>query len=232
MIYQSNLTAPDLAPYFPSLLVKPRPWSMGHDVPSDAEVEPDCGFLLHDEAAILHACAKRAGGSWVDIGSRFGWSSHAINCHEVGFIVSIDPLYKSDDYKLLSRVSLPGVRSSVNAGTSDEFFAVCGEWTFDGFMIDGNHDSPFPLNDAKNAAAHLKETGVIIFHDFWGRPIREGVEYLMDNGFSCRIYNTPNGMAVCWRGNFQPPDHVADPTIDWKRVRRGRAPEFNFARCV
>lgn len=101
-----------------------------------------------------------------------------------------------------------------------------------GFMIDGDHDSPQPLNDARGALAHLADTGVIVFHDFWGKPIRDGVEYLIEQGLKCRVYNTPAGMAVCWRGDFTPPDHVADPAIDWAQVRASRAPEWNFSRCV
>lgn len=259
MIYQSNLPQPDLSPYFYDLDIRVRPWSLGHSVPSDATYEPECCFMTFDEGAILMECARRIGGDWLDVGARVGWSTAHITMAGVKSVGGIDPCFANEMMlsKFLGQASCrehTGPPPKVNCGayyhratmhssppipyTFEEVLKA--EWNpsfynktlYDGFMIDGNHDSPFPLNDAKNAAAHLKETGVIIFHDFWGRPIREGVEHLMDNGFACRIYNTPNGMAVCWRRNFQPPDHVADPAIDWKRVRRGRAPEFDFARCV
>ena len=46
MIYRSNLTAPDLAPQFK--LRNPPMTMLGHDVPSDPDFLPDCGYLTHD----------------------------------------------------------------------------------------------------------------------------------------------------------------------------------------
>jgi hypothetical protein len=62
MIYRSNPVAPDLTPFFK--LKEPAMQMMGHDVPSDPDFDPNCGFLTHDEAAILFACASscRNGG--------------------------------------------------------------------------------------------------------------------------------------------------------------------------
>jgi hypothetical protein len=117
--------------------------------------------------------------------------------------------------------------------TSDDYFlGLSDQFVYDGVVVDANHDAPCPLNDARNALDHLRESGVIVFHDFWGRPIREGVEYLIKVGLKCRIYDTPAGMAVCWRGDFEPVTHIPDPPINWAKVRRERAPEFNFGIIV
>jgi hypothetical protein len=102
-----------------------------------------------------------------------------------------------------------------------------------GAVVDGDHCSPHPCRDAVNAETHLMDTGVIIFHDFIGRPVQEGVEYLMGEGFNCRVYWTPHMVACCWRGDFTPPDYVRDPQINWEAWRaRHHAKEVPVARGV
>jgi hypothetical protein len=249
MIYRSNIEAPDLQSQFAATTIcKVRPWSMGHDVMSDAVYEPECGFMLHDEAAILYECSRRVKGTWVDIGSRLGWSYAHIRkagCEVIG----VDPAYKADpfldrfeeniktfggDYRIYGDTSTAFFEKGIQVEEQDGTVASlqAGGKQFDGICIDGNHDAPEPLNDARNALAHLKETGVIILHDFWGQPVRDAVNFLIDAGLKCRIYSTPNGMAVCWRGDFEAPDHNPDPAINWAEVRSGRAPEFDFSRTV
>ena len=80
-IYRSNLTAPDLSPYF-SLCPQVRQ-IMGHDAPSDPDFDPDCTYLTHDEAAILYSIAKAWPGSWVDIGARLGWTGATLFCRQL-----------------------------------------------------------------------------------------------------------------------------------------------------
>lgn len=117
---------------------------------------------------------------------------------------------------------------------SDEFFRM--KFTaepgpsFSGITIDGDHDAPQPLRDAMNAAAVIADTGVILLHDGTGRPVREAVEYLMANGFKARPYFTPHLVFVCWRGAFEPPQHVPDPTIK-ALMLDGRNADFDFTRC-
>lgn len=106
--------------------------------------------------------------------------------------------------------------------------------TFDGMVIDADHDPPQPLNDATGCLHVAKRRSVIVFHDFWGEPIRAGVRLLVREGWGCRVYMTPNGVAVLWRGfdNTPVPGHIPDPKIDWAEVRRTRAPEFDWSVCV
>ena len=233
MRYRSNLKAPDLRPHFEATTEwRVRDWSMGHDIPSDKLYEPECGFLSDDEAAILYNVAQ-PGQIWTDIGSRMAWSTAHIALRTDATVLGVDHAYFKR--AILGRALQNGNAADIDAGfsakTAAEYFAETENMDLDGFMIDGDHDAPQPLNDARGALAHLAETGVIVFHDFWGRPIREGVEYLLEQGLKCRVYNTPAGMAVCWRGDFAPPDHVPDPEIDWVHVRVSRAGEFDFGRC-
>lgn len=244
MIYRSNLTAPDLAPQFKHAVSRPLPYSLGHDVLSDWSDRPaddpifglykGCGFLTHDEAAILYQTAKRTGGQWVDIGCHTGWTAS----HEVAAgckVTAVDNMFCVAEFATRFAANTHAFRLSIliASASSDDYFAkISDQFTYDGFMIDGNHDAPCPLFDAQNSLAHLKETGVIVFHDFWGRPIRQAVEFLIGAGLKCRIYDTPAGMAVCWRGDFTPVDHIPDPAIRWRTVREERAPEFDFGRTV
>lgn len=235
MIYRSNLSAPNLETHFAATTIcKPRPWSMGHSVMSDADYDPDCCFLTHDEAAILTWCARPfLSQPWGDIGARFGWTSKHINWVTNAPVICVDPHFNVPRLAQRFKQNTGFPTAWMRYCTAEQFlqsFSAPGPY-FGGFMIDGDHDSPQPLNDARGALSHLAPTGVIVFHDFWGKPIRDAAQYLIDQGMGCRTYDTPAGMAVCWRGDFAPPDHVPDPAIDWAQVRRSRAPEFDFERC-
>jgi len=237
MIYRSNLSAPDLAPHFDFTICEPRHWSMGHDAISDRDFEPNCTFMLHDEAAILYSIAARMGGRWADIGARLGWTAAhlaAAGCS----VEAIDPELAQQPFfaRFTRNLRQCGLLGSVTSSalTSDEYFGTHfqggDDGELDGACIDGNHDAPHPQRDAQLAAVNLADNGVIVFHDFWGKPIRDGVDCLLGMGFKARVYDTPNGMAACWIGNFTPPDHIPDPAIDWVNVRRSRARDFDFSR--
>ena len=230
MIYRSNLTAPDLTPRFK--LRKPAIQLHGHDMPSDPDFLPNCGYWTHDEAAILYTVACQVGGRWLDIGSRLGWTSaHILAAPMVKECQSVDPEYAvGGDFLRRAVEQCPAIIPI--ALTSQKFMSWCG-MTFDGFVIDGCHDAPEPVKDAAQAW-RLAASGdsVILFHDFWGQPVQDGVTFLMERGWKCRIYNTPNGVALCWRGGkFVPPDHAADPLVKWHHVRAA-VKEFDFKACL
>ncbi len=232
MIYRSNLTCPDLTGRFK--LKDPPLTIMGHDMPSDPDYEPGCGYWTHDEGAILFHVAQRVKGTWLDIGSRFGWTGAHIIAGGADDVWGLDPMYADTHRLQRARASCPGLFPLTL--TSEEFFkrnpAFSGNCYFSGVVIDGNHDSPEPLRDAISAAA--MDPLVIAFHDFQGPPVQDAVEELMQYGWACRVYDTPNGVAVCWHPDraFTPPDHVPDPAINWAVVRESRSPFFNYARCV
>lgn len=243
LIYRSNLSAPDLQPAFKHVHCRPMGHSMGHDVLSDfADRSADdflglyknCGFWTHDEAAILYNIASQVQGEWVDIGAHTGWTgSHeaVAGCD----VTAVDNMFAVPDFHERFRENTEGLKIRAFMGTSNQFFKQCdrmkGEGPFDGVVIDGDHCSPCPWDDAGNARRHLKEDGVILFHDFIGRPVREGVERLQDFGFKCKVYWTPHMIACCWRGDLTPPDHVRDPGIDWDSVKRGMS-DFDFEACA
>jgi hypothetical protein len=244
LIYRSNLIGPDLQGDFKHVHCRPMGHSMGHDVLSDFADRPagdplglykNCGFWTHDEAAILFNIAKQLPGYWLDIGAHTGWTaSHqaAAGC-EVFAVDNMLAVREFAERFQENTFSLGWI--STFAGTSNEFFAKVATYEmppiFSGIVIDGDHCHPCPMQDAENAYHRLDETGVILFHDFIGRPVRAGVQYLLDRGFKCRVYWTPHMVACCWRGDFQPPDHVRDPLIDWGSVQRSMS-DFDFARCA
>lgn len=242
MIYRSNLVAPDFTAAFPYLDVRPMPHSFGHSVPSDwSDKKTDdpvfglyknCGMLTHDEAAILYNIAQQKVGPWLDIGSHSGWSTVHLGKTAIG----IDPMYGVPEFLERAKSNLRRAEGFplkawgtffVNA-TSRVFFQST-RWPFAGVMIDGDHSDGEPQHDAIEALKHLDEDGVIVFHDFIGRPVREGVQYLMSQGLKCRVYLTPHMMAVCWRGDFSPPDHQHDPKLTFLR---NQVPGFDLGRCA
>lgn len=247
MIYRSNLTAPDLQPHFKHVTCRTMPQSMGHDVLSDWADKADddpvfgifkrCGFMTHDEAAILYNVAKIAGGNWCDIGCHTGWTSLHINAGTEDQVDCVDYMLELPEFsdRLVTNTQFPPHWRWPHK--SHQFFKNFDKsngsrgmrWT--GFCIDGDHDSPQPQQDGHNAARYLYETGVIIFHDFIGRPVQEAVEYLMSIGFRTKVYWTPHMVACCWRGDFVPPHHVRDPAITWGSVEAMMA-EFPFEKCT
>lgn len=269
MNYKSNLAQPDIWHNFQHVHFRPQGQSFGHDVPSDWADKADddpifgiwkrCGSFTHDEGAILAACAAQyRRKAWCDIGCNTGISSRLI-CDQTGAGVDcVDYMLGlvefRDRFKLNTNTELTGGL----AFKSDDFFAAVNglaSFEYSGFLIDGDHDRPQPLKDAQNAARHLTNDGVIVFHDFYGEPVQEAVTWLMAHdedcyyfgarhgivqnpelpcqcgrGFKARIYKTPHGVAVCWRGDtFKPPEHVPDQNLP---DLFSRCPNFAFERCV
>lgn len=208
-----------------------------------------CGMWTHDEAAILYNVARKTPGAvWVDVGAHTGWTTAHLSCagHETR---AVDPMLRLRQFGNRLRKNL-GMRVTGEAEitqfgyelidlgiTSSEYIADQDEDVrdngpcdgyFSGFCIDGDHEPGEPLKDAQGAARHLGDTGVIIFHDFIGQPVREAVTWLMQQGFHARVYMTPHMVACCWRGDFTPPDHVPDPNLP---NLKARCPEFDWSRC-
>lgn len=245
MIYRSNLTCPDLTPHFKHLTVRPMPHSFGHSVPSDwadkADDDPvfglykKCGLWTHDEAAILFNVAQRCAtthSAWLDIGAHTGWTTaHAAAAGHL--TIAVDPMLRVQGFHdrfCQNIVSQWANIDSISWLTSNEFFETNQPFKYAGACVDGDHSEGKPLEDALNAAKHLAETGVIIFHDGVGRPVREAVEYLQSIGFKTRAYFTPHLVFCCWRGDFAPPDHEPDPEVK-RQLLDGRFRDFDFTRC-
>jgi hypothetical protein len=235
MIYRSNLVAPDLAPAF--RLHAPAIQMFGHDVPSDPDFDPSCGFWTHDEAAILYNIAKGVGGDWVDIGARTGWTTmHLAAAQAVTSVSAIEPEYGFGMLpRMLGNVSAFAETDVITpfAERSREFFNHT-ECYFRGFVIDGDHDNPQPLCDAFDCAIAAESHSVIVLHDFWGRPIRDAVDWLISQDWHCRVYSTPNGVACLWSEESMRrliPEHVPDPAVDWNEVKLVRCEGWDFSRC-
>jgi len=223
--YRSNLQAPDLRPYFKHIHERVEPNSQGHTVISDFRDKADddpvfgvhkrCWFWTLDEAAILYNCAKQfSSGFALDIGSHTGWT--AAHLKEAGLeeVDCVDPMYSNREFIHRAHDNLIHFNMTILCGqTANQFFEMQDGAEYSVVVIDGNHDSPFPLHDAQNSAKHLKDRGIILLHDYRGEPIKEAYRWMLANGFQGKTYRTPNGVAVCWRGEFTPPEHVHDPGI-------------------
>lgn len=243
MIYRSNIKAPDLQPFFKDIDVRPMGHSFGHsvisgfaDLPADDPqfgIYKRCGWMTHDEAAILYECARLKPGAWLSIGAHLGWDCAHLNAAG-SLVVAVEPMLSVPAFRRRFESNVEAcdrVHSVIpEAMRSDEFFLLNrGRSRFAGVVIDGDHNSPWPLNDAVEASIAVQQHGVILMHDFWGQPVQEAVMWLiMLAGYRCRIYSTPHGLACCWKGNFSPPFHIPDPAIDWVEIR-GRTTVFDWS---
>lgn len=243
MIYRSNLTCPDLTFAFTHLHSRPMPHSFGHDVPSDWADKADddpffgiykrCGMWTHDEAAILYNVANSAPqGRWVDIGAHTGWTTAHIS-RAGRHCRGVDPMLAEQEFIYRfgeNTFTATGDLVDPYGLTSLEYFATRAptHGKRSGYCIDGDHQPGKPLEDATNALMFATPRCVMIFHDFIGKPVREAVLYLMNQGFHCRVYKTPHMIGLCWRGHWVPPFHVPDPNLP---DLFARCPDFPFERC-
>lgn len=229
--YRSNIRPPrDLRPAF----VAARPMETyrnvaGHTVLCDPEMFEGCGYATADEAAILCALADLTRGRWLEFGAHTGWTAAHLALGGAR-VVAIDPEYvccvynkTGDPARFLSRAQ----DNLDRAGVADRVQLVGGYSTlyvddhpddlFDGVFIDGDHSPPFPLLDVRAACKVLRPgRGIVALHDALGAPVWDAIRWLLDDGWHWRLYRTPQLLAVCWRGDFTPPDHLADASFDWE----------------
>lgn len=249
--YRSNLSSngfPDLRPCFPHAVPFTVNWN--HEILHDPDFPPAPGYISDDEAAILWECARRVKGDWLEIGGHMGWSAAHILTGGASTLLTMEPrlrerVFFQRWYGNMERVRTwmreriyPGAPEPILqplALRSDQYSVCADTDLFDGAFIDGDHDSPVPQLDAHLALCRLKPRGVVVFHDFGG-PVAEAVNYLMQDhgqgGMKCRIYDTPQMVAVCWRGEFEPPTHTPDPAHAGAWAARRARMGFDFARCA
>lgn len=244
MIYRSNLSAPDLTPYFK---LTEFDHFGGHTFLADPDFDPRCGFFTHDEAALLYNIAvnvtrfTRGNAAWLDIGARTGWTAaHVIAAG--GAVVALEPELYRPIFMKRAQENITGIREKYAPNqpcflpwgeTSEGYFAKRQKDApkFDGFIIDGNHDEPEPMLDAMRCLRAANPSAVIVIHDFLGPATWQAADFLLDEQWKCKLYYTPNMIAVCWRGfeDSVVPFHRGDPAF--KHYQRRVAEGFNLARC-
>ncbi|MFS8841001.1 TylF/MycF/NovP-related O-methyltransferase [Synechococcus sp. W55.2] len=225
----ANQKIVNLDPCFPFLAAtdpQSHPWpyvrrEVPHLLYADQR-QPSIGFVSRDEAHILYNTAlKLQGKNALEIGCWLGWSTAHLAAGGVILDV-VDPIlenplaYESVNQSLCSA----GVRSNVNLypGYSPgkvEEIAQQEDRRWSLIFIDGNHDSPAPLQDAQVAERYAAEDALILFHDLASPDVAEGLNYLRDRGWNTMIYQTMQIMGVAWRGNVKPVEHIPDPAVNW-----------------
>ena len=217
----------------------PAPNPQGHCVLCDPEFRASCGYAAHDEADLLHLIAAALGpAAWLEVGSHTGWTAaHLASAWPKSGghgVLMLDPEYETARFndtgsavrfrvRTLSNLARAGVldrctlvgqpRAEFVGSDADSRYAPHG---YGGVFIDGCHEDPHPIEDAKAAAARLGERGVVVLHDGVGWPVRRAARWLMDHGFACRVYRTPQVLIVLWRGRFRPPPHKPDLAFPWR----------------
>jgi predicted O-methyltransferase YrrM len=163
----------------------------------DTSFESHCGYMSYKEIDLLENTVSKIKGKWLEIGSHTGWSGAHIakNCNEVYLV---DPQYNLEKFRerTIDNLKNAEVFDKCKLFSTDKFFDTNREF-FDGIVIDGNHDAPYPLLDAISADKFVNVGGYIFFHDYNGQPIKDGVNYLKQKGYEVETHNTINGIAIC-----------------------------------
>jgi hypothetical protein len=203
-----------------------NPWPyLRRDIPHYWYVDsryPTVGFLSHDEAHILYNTALQfAGQHALEIGCWMGWSSAHLAAAGVLLDV-VDPVLAKPDFldSLTHAMAHLGTSHRVNICPHHSPDAVkalaqaqAKQWSL--AFIDGNHNRPGPLLDAKVVHQFIAADALVLFHDLTSPHVSEGLDFLKSNGWHTAIYHTMQVMGVAWRGNVQPIAHTPDPTIQW-----------------
>lgn len=207
----------DLRPHFPDAVLLRE--HAGDVVLADREIAPHCGFMSMKETEILVDLATTYFGDWLEIGSHVGWSAaHIAAAHPKNTVAAVDIEYTADAksgarhraFDNWARCGLLGRVQGIGS-TSKAFLDRVREYVdvqriqnrFAGAFIDGNHDAPEPLNDAKGVLPLMDDVmSVVVFHDYHGQPIKDAVEWVRAQGFTITIHETINGLAVCERIPF------------------------------
>lgn len=216
---------------FEHAIWRPLPYSMGVPIGSDWQDLPEghefdlyrtCGFWTEAETLLLKQCAAAMlGFDWIEIGAHTGWCTSALA--SFGTVVAIEPMFSSRQwYRRFAGNLEPDMMTEgwvmPWAGRSDQYFEIwdgAGGRTFDGALIDGDHNAPCPLNDAMHVFDRLNERAVVLLHDFRGPDVWDAAKYLVDRGMQFKVYPSVHMVCVCWRGDFQPPSTFQEGTTDW-----------------
>lgn len=177
------------------------------------------GVLSVDEGGLLYnAALPFKGKRGLEIGCHLGFSTAHLVSAGLNLDV-IDPALGTPDHHdavvYTLQHSAPDGNYHLHPGFSPEivetvFQAGDGEpWHF--AFIDGLHDGDAPLNDAKAVEPLMAGTAAVMFHDLACPDVHAGFRHFADAGWNTRIYETMQIMAIAWRGDYTPPEHIADP---------------------
>lgn len=182
--------------------------------------------MTDDEAAILWNISRMNRGLWLEIGSHTGWST--VHIADSNKVMALEPEFghpifnKTNEAFMFIRRFLQNVhKAKVEKNVmpfalkSEDFLPRYHGKKFRGVLVDGNHDDPFPKQDAEMILPHLEPSAVVVFHDYIGKPVQNALEWLLTRGFKKRVYRTPQLLGIAYRGNVSLPDHVPDPSFEW-----------------
>ncbi|WP_375467414.1 CmcI family methyltransferase [uncultured Nostoc sp.] len=180
------------------------------------------GFLSRDEAHILYNTALMfKGKKALEIGCWLGWSACHMALAGVELDV-IDPLLCREDIfeSVNNSLQAAGIIDSINliSGYSPQKVEELAEklqrkWSL--IFIDGDHESPGPLNDAIICEQLAEADALILFHDLNSPDVAQGLDYLKQKGWNTVIYQTMQIMGAAWRGNVEPVQHQPDLKVNW-----------------
>lgn len=176
----------------------------GDQMYCDPSIHELCGMMSTVESEILYREAIRVGGRWLEIGTFVGWSA-AVLARAGCRVVCVDPEFGPEatmgaGVRAKENWERAGVMAKIEpVGTysADYFSDPRAFEMFDGVVIDGCHNEPVPEQDAVSASRRLKPGGVIVLHDFKGKPVQDAVDWLRGRGFATETFDTINGMAIC-----------------------------------
>jgi predicted O-methyltransferase YrrM len=189
--------------------------------------KPNIGVLSLDEAVLLHAAAVPFQGQrGLEIGCHLGFSTAHLVKAGLSLDV-IDPMLGQHDHfrnvvETLQR-STPKGTWHLHAGYSpmlvETVFRAGNNQPWSFAFIDGLHESGAPTADAKAVAPFMANTAAVMFHDLACPDVANGLRALAEAGWHTKVYETMQIMGIAWRGDYTPPNHIADPACTTAKLQ-------------
>jgi hypothetical protein len=76
-----------------------------------------------------------------------------------------------------------------------------GGRSYDLVFIDGDHAHPQPTRDFRGVQHHLRQSGVLLWHDYWLAGVSESVTAALQSGYRCVKVNSSCEMVLGTRGD-------------------------------
>lgn len=149
----------------------------------------------------------------LEIGSYVGWSTAHLLYGNASRLTCVDSFTEGNGFlhqelqhpvrdRFIGNMSRLGFleRIQLHQGRSPDILADIappGKWQF--VFVDGWHLDGQPKRDVEGLLPHINDRSIVAFHDSWMPDVWEGIEAMLDAGYSNIRFGTDNELSFCYK---------------------------------